>query len=64
MTVNELIDELKNYDGNMRVVIRGCNSGGYVDSAKYVGTTEVTSFWDNDFDAVLIRGGQQLGMGS
>lgn len=64
MTVNELIYELKNYDGNMRVVIRGCNSGGYVDSTEYVNTTEVTSFWGNDFKAVLIGGGEQLGIGS
>ena len=64
MTVRELIEELEDYDGNMRVVIRGCNSGGYVDSTKYVSRTEVTSFWGNDYDAVLIGGGEQLGMGS
>lgn len=62
MTVRELIEKLEDYDGNMRVVIRGCNSGGYVDSTGYVCTTEVTAFWDYDYDAVLIGGGAQVGM--
>ena len=63
MTVRELIEELEDYDGNMRVVIRSCNSGGYVDSTKYVSRTEVTGFWGNDYEAVLISG-SQVGMSS
>lgn len=64
MTVRELIEELEDYDGNMRVVIRGHNSGGYVDNTEYVSRTEVTAFWGDDYDAVLIAGCEQVGMSS
>lgn len=63
MTVQQLIDELKYYNEDMEVVIRGGNSGGYVDSTDNVSTTEVTGFWGNDYEAVLISG-SQVGMGS
>ena len=55
MTVRELIDELKYYDGDSKVIITSSNSM-YTDSIGSTMETEVRSFWGDDYRAVVICG--------
>lgn len=58
MTVRELINELENYDDNMKVVTKNENGGGYVDCVSSSYTIEVRTFYGNDYEAVVLVGGQ------
>lgn len=60
MTVRELIDELKYYDGDSKVIIKSSNSM-YTDSIGSTMETEVRSFWGDDYRAVVICGDEQCG---
>lgn len=63
MTVRELINELEGYDDDTRVVFLPINSYYYVeDISSYLSKRKISSFWsDKEFDALVIRGGQQCG---
>lgn len=58
MTVGELIEELQCYDEDIEVGFMGANSGGYIDSAESVTTTEVNCFYSDPTEMVVIYGTQ------
>lgn len=59
MTVKELIDELKYFDGNMEVVMKPSNSM-YVNSISHADTKELRAFYGKDRNVVtLISYGQE-----
>lgn len=61
MTVRELRELLKDYNEDKEVFIRTSNSY-YVDSIGSVGEKTISPFWgDDDYDAVVIFGREQVG---
>ena len=60
MTVGNLIRELERYDEDMEVLIKGSNSM-YVDSIRHTNEEEVRAFYGEDFNALIICGGNQVG---
>ena len=59
MTVRELIEELKNFDNNMEVVIKPINSM-YVDGINRATTKELKAFYGNNREVlVLVSSGQE-----
>ena len=62
MTVRELIDYLEGYDEEMEVVMKGANSGGYVDSISDFDERELRSFYGNNRDVLVILARSQVGM--
>lgn len=61
MNVKELINILERYDGDTEVVLRGQNSGGYVDDVYNVRIGTVRASFGKDFQAVILVG-NQVGM--
>ena len=67
MTVREMINELNGFDDDMQVVIKGCNSGGYVDwtydqYSDGIGQRKIRTHFGDDKEAVVIFGEEQAGM--
>ena len=67
MTVREMINELNGFDDDMQVVIRGCNSGGYVDWThnQYndgIQKRKLRAHFGSDSEVVVIFGEDQAGM--
>lgn len=60
MTINELIRELENFDGDMEVVTKQSN-GRYVEAVSGAGTKELISFYGKDRTVVVIMPDGQIG---
>ena len=58
MTVKELRNQLANFDDDMKVVCKNENGGGYVDCVSDLCTKEVRTFYGDDYNAVVLVGGQ------
>ena len=61
MTVRELINTLESYKDDEEVVIKGDNSGGYVDSIYNTEVGTIRAQYGDDFQAVILVG-SQVGM--
>lgn len=64
MTVRELIEELQNFDGNMKVKIGTKQRYGtdFAMDAEYgVEERKIRAFWGSDYKAVVITEGDQCG---
>lgn len=57
MKVKDLRDLLWQFDDDDYVVI----AGEYVDDIAYAKKIKVTSFWGNDYEAIALLRGDQLG---
>ena len=60
MRVGELIEELKDYDPDARVVLKPYNSS-YVDGIKGTTTGEIAALHGEDYEAVIIYSHGQVG---
>ena len=62
MTIRELKEILASFDDNAIVVIKPSNTR-YVESVNEYGikTRDITAFYGDDFNAVVISTGEQLG---
>ena len=61
MTVGELKDLLYDFDESAEVVFQPTNSSYAEDFSDIVDVAEVRSFYGNDFEAVVLVSGGQVG---
>ena len=61
MTINELISELNQYDGEREIHVQD-NGMGYVNEVCGVMEKHTRQFWGNDGNEVMLIIGDQIGM--